>query len=1570
MNNLTTRKIVLGMLLALVLAFSVQGIADALTFSTSKTGDLETKAPNETFTIRFTATLKGNTAIRSGGNLVKDSTSTGGAANARIDSSGYLVVEIDGKEYRTIETQLAGNLVVDPRPTYNDETPGTAGSPNGTYYVDSSKNVVDEDGDAVYVQTGDGTKANNDDPNNRIAAVPWRYTRAKADPTDKVPDLNRYHYNEETIKVDLTGNARIIRVGSRNVNLTATDDLDMYERTHPMYDSAAEHEKLSGSVSLVIEPTGTDGGVVTVKVTDESLTSDAPINGKSDPITFTLYSVKYQNDVDDSITTLVGDGVEYAFDNDVRPLSSYFTFPGTAVPAHYSIEGSGTFFIRQTYTDGSPTSVKTASKVLSTSDAAPVHIDMKKGTNKVTAWVSGGTPRTMIFIYSGSTPANYPEIEITGGSPQTGAPSGRLDDYFEVKVTDGRRRPISGLPVTFTKSDPDNPTTASMFIPVSSTRIYAAAPTSEAIDAEVPDITIAEATSTFPATSNSVQTDQNGVAKIYYQLSSNPGAHTVTAAAYGIDIDTTLTATASTSSRARIANLEIVSGNNQRADKGKFLTDDLVVIVRSLAGHRVQNVIVQFRTTTGTLVPSETTDQPESVLGQEIESPLHPRSGQQIYVETGPNGEAGVTYNVGQLVEARDVIAEIREEAQATTQYDFAIDRMVFNVNGGGTPSRPPADEDDDEDEDDTPPPASIVVPPTVTGTAGGTATLRVTAPATATVTAGGRGDNFLLTNIGSFTRSGTTHTSTLTLPNQVTSYSLTVFVRTAAGTTTSHSVTVSTTAAPAQTGTLTVRIDPFSGAPGSTATVTVTAADSSAQSANVTVNLTATGGTLSSSSVLTGTTGTTTVTLTRGSTVGTENHVTVSGPSGYDSVSGRFVIAGPAPRDMTVGAAAELNVYDGNNQMGSLNSRLAEPFIVEVVDANDNPVEDARVRFRTTIGSGRFSPRTPRTDEDGFAETTFTPTSTGRIRVVATVTGADSTAAFIVQGGEPADALVKISGDDQSGTPGNALANPFVVEVQDEDGEPLTGHSVTFSVTAGGGSLSETSVTADEDGLAETTLTLGSERGVNSVQASVSGVDPVVFNTNIEPKILVAVANRPVMYWIDSGMLYGLAGAKAAKIAESANDVAVGGGKVYWTEQTGESSGTINSANLDGTVVRELVSIRSVPMGIAVDTAGSKVYWTASSGKIKRANLNGSGSETVLRDLSDPTDIVVSNGFIYWTEGGNSIRRVSMSGQKIVIDVAVNLDTVGGLAVGGGKVYWTEQTSASAGTVNGANLNGTNFKTLASTLSAPMGVAVDTAGSKLYWTSSSGKVKRANLDGSRGEKVVEGLISPSKIAIGGANTETETITRQPAAKDNAKYDVNGDGKVDNVDANLVVTGLGTGNAKYDVDGDGTVNFLDLLLVFDNRDDDAAAAPTIVGMKLTAIQIDIIQEQIDLLIATNDRSPAALRTLIYMQQLLVTARPEKTQLFANYPNPFNPETWIPYELATDTHVRITIYNTQGVVIRTLQFGHQSAGYYTGRDRAAYWDGRNALGEQVASGLYFYQLETDEMSLMRKMVILK
>ena len=103
---------------------------------------------------------------------------------------------------------------------------------------------------------------------------------------------------------------------------------------------------------------------------------------------------------------------------------------------------------------------------------------------------------------------------------------------------------------------------------------------------------------------------------------------------------------------------------------------------------------------------------------------------------------------------------------------------------------------------------------------------------------------------------------------------------------------------------------------------------------------------------------------------------------------------------------------------------------------------------------------------------------------------------------------------------------------------------------------------------------------------------------------------------------------------------------------------------------------------------------------------------------------------------------------------------------------------------------------------------------------------------------------------------------------------------------------------------------------------------------------------------------------------IIASLPDDTQLLPNFPNPFNPETWIPYQLANNSDVQITIYDMRGMLIRTLALGHQSAGYYTNRSRAAYWDGRNGLGEPVVSGVYFYQLKTGEISPIRKMVIVK
>ena len=98
--------------------------------------------------------------------------------------------------------------------------------------------------------------------------------------------------------------------------------------------------------------------------------------------------------------------------------------------------------------------------------------------------------------------------------------------------------------------------------------------------------------------------------------------------------------------------------------------------------------------------------------------------------------------------------------------------------------------------------------------------------------------------------------------------------------------------------------------------------------------------------------------------------------------------------------------------------------------------------------------------------------------------------------------------------------------------------------------------------------------------------------------------------------------------------------------------------------------------------------------------------------------------------------------------------------------------------------------------------------------------------------------------------------------------------------------------------------------------------------------------------------------------------PKETALLPNYPNPFNPETWIPYQLTEPADVSLTIYNIQGGIVRDLDLGHQRAGMYQSRTRAAYWDGRNTVGEPVASGVYFYTLKAGDFTATRKMLIRK
>ena len=200
--------------------------------------------------------------------------------------------------------------------------------------------------------------------------------------------------------------------------------------------------------------------------------------------------------------------------------------------------------------------------------------------------------------------------------------------------------------------------------------------------------------------------------------------------------------------------------------------------------------------------------------------------------------------------------------------------------------------------------------------------------------------------------------------------------------------------------------------------------------------------------------------------------------------------------------------------------------------------------------------------------------------------------------------------------------------------------------------------------------------------------------------------------------------------------------------------------------------------------------------------------------------------------------------------------------------------------------------------------------------------------------------------------------------------DVNGDGAVTIQDLVLVASSIGqTGPNAADVNGDRVVNIADLVLVAGALGN-AAAAPSahlqMLEMFTTAdVKLWLTQaQQLDLKGAT------ARRGILFLGKLLAAMIPKETALLPNYPNPFNPETWIPYQIAKDAAVTLTIYDASGQVVRQFALGHQPAGMYQNRSRAVYWDGTNGFGEPVASGTYFYTLTASDYSATRQMLILK
>ena len=212
--------------------------------------------------------------------------------------------------------------------------------------------------------------------------------------------------------------------------------------------------------------------------------------------------------------------------------------------------------------------------------------------------------------------------------------------------------------------------------------------------------------------------------------------------------------------------------------------------------------------------------------------------------------------------------------------------------------------------------------------------------------------------------------------------------------------------------------------------------------------------------------------------------------------------------------------------------------------------------------------------------------------------------------------------------------------------------------------------------------------------------------------------------------------------------------------------------------------------------------------------------------------------------------------------------------------------------------------------------------------------------------------------------------------------DVNQDGMVNILDLMHVAQYLGEDasvNPMSDVNEDGTIGIFDLIIVAQHISDSTASAPgQIANGNNDSATADVNHRELSATIRKwityaqieNDGSIAFLKGIANLQKFLNSTIPKKTELLPNYPNPFNPETWIPYQLMNPANVTLTIYDVNGNNVRNFVLGYQEAGIYRTRSNAVYWDGKNNIRETVASGVYFYTLTAGNFTATRKMLIRK
>ena len=412
----------------------------------------------------------------------------------------------------------------------------------------------------------------------------------------------------------------------------------------------------------------------------------------------------------------------------------------------------------------------------------------------------------------------------------------------------------------------------------------------------------------------------------------------------------------------------------------------------------------------------------------------------------------------------------------------------------------------------------------------------------------------------------------------------------------------------------------------------------------------------------------------------------------------------------------------------------------------------------------------------------------------------------------------------------------------------------------------------------------------------------------------------------------------------------------MYWTS----SVDGIQRANLDGSA-RDPFFSTETPIDIALDVAGEQIYWTDTNHRIQRANLDGTGTPDLIisrKDFPNPENILslgaialdVANNKMYWIVHPEEIWWANLDGsnpERLLTTKNPNLlgldtkPTDIALDVLRNDIYWSEFSNFRT-RIWRADLNGKNRQIiidLPHTSHEIQGIALDVTKNKVYWTNSH--------DG------------PSIWYANTLDGDPELLIDLPEQGNRSlrkPYDIALDVAGDQIYWTYAIDALpdiiGYGIARSNIEGFGEP---EILFTYSPKDSSTGKVRRD-GLLRMALGVSAMSDTNLIAGALAPNAP--------------WSRVQETALLPNYPNPFNPETWIPYQLAKPADVTLTIYDIKGHVVRALDLGHQRAGIYRSRSRAAYWDGRNAQGEPVASGVYFYTLKTGHFSATRKMLIRK